>query len=107
MIKKLLSLMANHISVRLLVTGAVVMLPTAFAIDWLSAVFQGLLWNADFLTIFWQLFVFGGIPIYVIGFAFNYSTERWIIRKRARTSFKWAGLRIPRLPLSEPGTAAA
>ena len=94
MIEKLLTRMANDLSTRILVTGAVVLLPTAIAINWLSAVFQGLLWDADFLTVFWQLFVFGGIPVYVVGFAFLYAIERWIIRERAKTSLRWGGLRI-------------
>ena len=30
----------------------------------------------------------------MIGFAFLYMIERWIIRERAKTSLKWSGLRI-------------
>ena len=94
MIEKLLTRMANDLSTRILVTGVVVVLPTAIAINWLSAIFHVLLWNADFLTIFWQLFVYGVIPIYVIGFAFLYVIERWVIRDRAKTSIQWSSLRI-------------
>ena len=94
MIEKLLTRMANNLSARILVTGAVILLPTAIAINWLSAIFHVLLWDADFLTIFWQLFVYGVIPVYVIGFAFLYMIERWVIRERAKISLKWSGLRI-------------
>ena len=94
MIEKLLTRMANDLSTRILVTGTVVLLPTAIALDWLSAVFHVLLWDEDFLTIFWQLLVYGGIPVYVIGFACLYAIERWIIRERAKTSFKWGLLRV-------------
>ena len=94
MIEKLLTRMANNLATRILVTGAVVLLPTAIAINWLSAIFHVLLWDADFQTIFWQLFVYGVIPVYVIGFAFLYVVERGIIRERAKTSLRWSGLRI-------------
>ena len=50
MIEKMLTRMSNDLTTRILVTGAVVLFPTAIAINWLSAVFQGLLWDADFLT---------------------------------------------------------
>ena len=94
MIEKMLTRMSNDLTTRILVTGAVVLFPTAIAINWLSAVFQGLLWDADFLTVFWQLLVYGALPVYVIGFVFLYAIERWIIRERAKTSLRWSGLRI-------------
>lgn len=94
MIEKLLTRMASSLSTRILVTGAVVLLPTAFAINWLSAIFQHLLWEADYFTIFWQLFFYGVTPIYAIGFACLYAIERFIIRERAKSSLQWGGIRI-------------
>jgi hypothetical protein len=94
MFEKFLQRVANDLVTRLMVTGIIVVLPTALTTAWISAAFQTLLWQKDFTTVLVQLIVFGGIPIYTVGLLMLYFVERWYIRDRALQSWRWGVGRV-------------
>jgi hypothetical protein len=92
--RKILELIVHSLLFRLLVTGLVAGIPMAITTGWLGAAYLNALQQADFLSTFLGLLLSGVPATVVIGVFIAYAFERWIIRDRALTSWRWIVVRF-------------
>jgi hypothetical protein len=91
---RILNYASRSITLRLVVAALVVMLPVGISTTWLGAAYQHVMWEANFAQIVLGLMLFGSLAVFVVGYVLLYPLERWVIRDRATSSWKWIGVRI-------------
>ncbi len=94
MFEKFLSRFYESTLLRLLVSGLIVLIPVGFITAWLGAAYLKTFLDVDFFETLFNLLLFGGGAAFLTGALLLYAIERWIIRDRALTSWKWVNIRI-------------
>jgi len=94
MFEKFLTRFAESLLLRLVVTAAVIIVPAGITTSWLGAAYLNAMSGVDFAGTALSIFVFGGSAAFVAGLLVLYPIERWFIRERAVSSWKWVLVRI-------------
>lgn len=93
MMEKFMTHVAHHLLLRLLITIAIVVVPTGITTTWFGAASLNYWTDAPFGRTLLILLVCGFPPVFIGTVLGLYLLERWVIRDRAIHSWRWIAIR--------------